>query len=325
MNASDTRAFLRKSETIGKQGFAKGSYAPSQNDMITFTFLNDPQTRSADTDASVANSRVRRREQGGNNFSTGYNRVWNAVLLEGGLNYHNAAISDFAVNADKSRNTVAFTTSDVPHAGRRAARRLRSELPGNPPDVAGPRLGAISVVAAHLQGRPRVDAARITATESTGPDKAQYTSISSRYLPTGGVTAGNISTATNWSTRQFRTGTASDFNGLIARINTLPNRAAFYTAYDTDGNGTITAAELNSALIFNSTAGNPDGQINYYRTQEAPGLQEQRIDGRSFFGQDEFAFNRFTFSVGLRGRRLEALRDDRRPRSSSSPGRSRRD
>ena len=75
----------------------------------------------------------------------------------------------------------------------------------------------------------------------TGPDKAQYTSISSRYLATGGVTAGNISTATNWSTRQFRTSTASDFNGLIARINTLPNRAAFYTAYDTDGNGTITA------------------------------------------------------------------------------------
>jgi hypothetical protein len=29
------------------------------------------------------------------------------------LNYHDAAISDFSVVTDKSRNTVAFTTSDV--------------------------------------------------------------------------------------------------------------------------------------------------------------------------------------------------------------------
>ena len=101
VNATDTQAFLRQSATISKQGFAKASYAPSQNDMITFTFLNDPQTRSADTDGSVANSRVRRREQGGNNYSAGYNRVFNALLLEGGLNFHNASMSDFTVG-DKS-------------------------------------------------------------------------------------------------------------------------------------------------------------------------------------------------------------------------------
>ena len=57
-------------------------------------------------------------------------------------------------------------------------------------------------------------------------------------------------------------------------------------------------------MIFNSTAGNPDGQINYYRTQEvAPGPQDQRVVGWSFFGQDDFLVNRFTFNVGLRAER----------------------
>ena len=87
------------SQTTQKQGFAKGELdAPRQNDMVTFTFLNDPQTRDADTDASVANSRIRRREQGGNNYSAGYNRVLElAPVVDGGVNYHDAAISDFTV------------------------------------------------------------------------------------------------------------------------------------------------------------------------------------------------------------------------------------
>ena len=49
------------------------------------------------------------------------------------------------------------------------------------------------------------------------------------------------------------------------RSTPLPNRAQFYASFDTNGNGTITDAELAAALRYNSTAGNPNGQFNYFR------------------------------------------------------------
>lgn len=305
VTATDTLQFLRKAETISKQGFVKGTWAPSQSDLLTFTFLNDPQTRSADTDGSIANSRIRRREQGGNNFSAGYNRVMHNLLIEGGVNYHDAALSDFAVVADRSRNTISFQTNQVRTLADEQKGGFGQNFPETRPTWQA-RGSATYQWNRHsfkggLEWTQHEDHRNLTY---TGPDQAQYTSITKQFLSAGGVTAANISTAAGWSARQFRTSTASDFNGLIAKINTLPNRAAFYAAYDTDNNGTITAAELNTALLFNSTAGNPDGDINYYRIiQTAEGPQDQRVVGWSFFGQDEFALNRLTLNVGLRGER----------------------
>ncbi len=303
VTATDTLQFLRKAKTVSKQGFAKGTWAPTQNDLLTFTFLNDPQTRSADTDGSVSNSRVRQRDQGGNNYSASYNRIWRSLLVDVGFNRHDAALSDFAVVTDKSRNTVAFQTGQVRTLADEQLGGFGQNFPETRPTVQARGSVQYQVNRHTLKGG--LEWARHEDHRNllyTGPDKAQYTSITNQFLASGGVTAGNISTASGWSARQFRTSTSSDFTGLIATINGLPNRAAFYNSYDTDRNGTITPAELNSALIFNSTAGNPDGQINYYRIiQTAEGPQDTRVQGLQFFAQDEFALNRFTFNVGLRG------------------------
>lgn len=302
--ATDTLGFLRKSETTNKQGFAKATYAPTQGNLFSFMFLNDPFLRSTDSDGSVSNTRVRRREQGGNNYSGTYSRVMNSVLIEAAVNYHNAQISDFA-GLDTSRNTTAFQSTDVRTLADEQLGGFGQNFPETRPTFQM-RAGLQKQFGANkLKGGfewSRRENHRLL--NYTGPDKAQYTSISNRYLPLGGVSAGNISTGGTWSARQFRTSTASDFNGLIARINTRPDKDAFYSLYDTDKNGTITTAEFNSAYIFNTTAGNPDGQINYYRIIEtAQGAQDTEIRGLSFFGQDEISMGRFTFNVGLRGER----------------------
>lgn len=305
VNAADTRAFLRSSEQIGKQGFAKATYAPGQNDMIMFTFLNDPTKRSSDNDPSVVNSRIRRREQGGNRYTGNYNRVWSSILIDGGISFHDAALSDFAVDRTE-RNTVAFQTSDV--------RSLTDEQRGGfGQDFPETRPTWQARGSAQYQWRNHTFKGGMEWTQKedhrfltyTGDTKAQYTSISDRYLQSGGVLAGSIGTsAVAWSTRQFRTDTASDFNGLITAINNAPNRASFYSTYDTNSDGTISAAELNNTLRFNSTVGNPHGQINYFRIiQTAEGAQDQKVVGVSFFAQDQISLNRWTFNAGLRGER----------------------
>src|SRR6185436_14669002 len=81
----------------------------------------------------------------------------------------------------------------------------------------------------------------------------------------------------------------------------LANRSAFYAAYDTNANGTITADELAAALRYNSTAGNPQNVVNYYRiAQTQDGAQDFKADGLSFYLQDAVRFGRFTFNLGVR-------------------------
>src|SRR6185503_785241 len=118
-----------------------------------------------------------------------------------------------------------------------------------------------------------------------------------------GVTAGGIASG-SFTSRNFVVTNTSDFGGLINTINGLANRAKFYNLLDTDRNGTITVTEVSNALVFNSTAGNPDGKINYSRNfQSEDGPQDTRSDGLSVYLQDTLPLGRMTINAGVRAER----------------------
>jgi hypothetical protein len=300
VNAQDTRALLRTSDTVQKQGFFKATYAPTQSDTLSFLFLNDPFDRTGVTDPTVANSRDRVRKQGGNNYSGTYSRVWSSLLLDATYNKHDAELTDRAIDRT-ARNTIAYQ--------RTTTRTLAQEqLGGYGQDFPETRPTQQFKISAQYQLREhRIKGGYEFAQHKDirdllylpESDRSQYTSIANLYGP---VTAASIANSTLWSTRQFNVTNASDFNGLITKINTLPNRAQFYSRYDTNGDGTISSAELGASLLFNSTAGNPDSNsLNYYRiTQTATGKQDQKIRGNGFFIQDEFAVGRLALNLGLR-------------------------
>ncbi len=299
VNAQDTRALIRQSVTKQKQGFFKTTYAPTQKDTVSFIFLNDPFDRSGVTDPTIANSRDRTRKQGGSNYQGTYSRIWGSLLVDAAYNKHDAEITDIAITRT-ARNTVAFQRATSRTLADEQLGGFGQDFPENRPTQQF-RISAQYQVRDHrIKGgyefAQHKDIRDLLYLPET--DRSQYTSISSQY---GSATAASIANSTLWSTRNFNVNNASDFNGLVAKINTLPNRAAFYSRYDTDGNGTITSAELGASLLYNSTAGNPNNQINYYRiTQTATGKQDQKIRGNSFFVQDEFAFGRLALNVGLR-------------------------
>ena len=61
------------------------------------------------------------------------------------------------------------------------------------------------------------------------------------------------------------------------------------------------AAEVGSRLVFNSTAGNPNNQINYSRTLETKqGPNTVSNESTAYFLQDAWQFKRFAVNLGVR-------------------------
>src|SRR6185295_19035429 len=256
VSSLDTNRFLRTVGNDQKQGFAKGTYAPTLSDTISFSYLGDPTDISGRRERNITNERDRSRVQGGHRYSGSYSRTWAGALLEIGANKHNGEVSDFSVIREKE-NSVIFRAGTV-HT------LADEQLGGFGQDVIDQR--DTSQVRGSLQWTVRrhilkggVEFSRHeNFRNSTTIDNNRHFSLENGL---SGVTAAGISTG-SFTSRNFISTNTSDFGGLIATINARPDRARYYSLLDLDGNGTITVTELGSALAFNSTAGNPNGKIN---------------------------------------------------------------
>ena len=298
ITALDTGAFLRTVDNTQNQGYAKATVRPTQSDTLSFTFLNDPTDITGRIERDITNAQDRSRVAGGNRYTVNYSRLIGNVVLEVAGTSHDGERSDLAVIREAS-NTVKYLSTDI----RTLADEQRGGFGTDNEDIRSTR-GASGTLQwlwnSHTfkGGLEFGRYGRFLNATTVGADQAVYTSIASHL---SGVSAGAITTGSYSQSLRFDPFNTSDLNGFIATINALPNRASFYTAFDTNGNGTITDTELAAALIYNSTAGNPNGQVNYYRIQQVQdGPQDFKANGTSFFVQDTFQVSRFTFNVGMR-------------------------
>ncbi|MBP7775860.1 MAG: TonB-dependent receptor [Acidobacteria bacterium] len=302
VSALDTNEFLRSIDNTQHQGFAKGSWAITQDDLISATYLSDPTEITGRRDRNITNARDRSSDQGGARYSGNYTRVWGSTLVELSANKHNGEVSSLsAIRA--SRGDILFQRSD--------ARVLTDEQQGGfGRDLIDQRdnktlKGALQhVIRNHTVKAGAAWNRSDNFRDTLYVDSAGYYSLSPRYAG-GGITANNIA-AGGWSNLQFDVTNTSDFNGLIRTIDARSDRGRFYSAYDANGDGTISAAELGALLVFNSTAGNPLGSVNYDRDFQAQtGPQETYSTGLSFYLQDEVTFKRLTLNLGVRTERWE--------------------
>ena len=299
----DTLELIRTPENNQKQGYFKSTVAPSAHDTISFTFLNDPTDITGRVERTITNARDRVRDQGGNRWNLNYSRIWGNALIEAGYNRHNGELSDLS-KIRESANTVLYRSTDV--------RTLNDEQRGglgtdtiDERDVDGFR-GAVQ----WLFGRHSVKGGveyqennRFLNSLTIGDTKSTYTSLANGL---SGFTANQIDVDSLSGSKTFRVSNVSDFGGFIRTINGLPNRAAYYSAFDTNGDGTISAAEFGASALYNNTTGNPHSAVNYGRTfQSADGPQEFVSKGTSFFIQDSFPLGRLTINAGVRTERWE--------------------
>ncbi|HJS59986.1 MAG TPA: TonB-dependent receptor, partial [Vicinamibacteria bacterium] len=299
----DTNQFLRSVNNSQDQWYGKSSWRPTSNDTLSFTYLSDPTTISGRRERDITNALDRSREQGGRRYKVEYSRILGSALVDLGWSRHRGEVSDFSVIREE-RTTVGFRAADV--------RTLADEQLGgfglDTIDERGTELfrGALQwnldrhtlkVGAEYLKNTDFLNSLTI------GDTKSQYASLANHLA---GTSAGAIRPGSDFTNVRFSPVNPSDYAGFITTVDSLPNRASFYAAFDLDGDGTISQSELGSALIYNSTAGNPHGRINYDRTfQSQDGPQDFLSKGLSFFAQDTARFGRLAVNAGLRVERFE--------------------
>jgi hypothetical protein len=298
VSSLDTNTFLRTVGNKQDQGFAKGTFAPTLNDTISFSYLGDPTDISGRRERDITNERDRSRTQGGHRYAGNYSRTWSGALFEFGVNKHNGEVSDFSV-IRKMENSVIFRAG-TPHT------LANEQLGGYGQDLIDQRdtsqvRGSLQISVNRHVLKGGIEFSRHSNfRNSTTIDNNRYFSLDNSL---NGVTAGGIASG-SFTSRNFVVTNTSDFGGLINTINGLANRAKFYNLLDTDRNGTITVTEVSNALVFNSTAGNPDGKINYSRNfQSEDGPQDTRSDGLSVYLQDTLPLGRMTINAGVRAER----------------------
>jgi hypothetical protein len=298
----DTQQFLRTVDNTQHQGFAKGTFSPTMNDLISFTYLSDPTEITGRRERDFTNARNRGLDQGGHRYGGLFTRVAGNVLFEIGANKHNGEVSQISTIRE-AQNSVSFQGSDI--------RTLEDEQLGgfgqdliNERDTMGVR-GSMSYSTGRHTFKGGLEWSQNDNYRDTlYIDSAIYDSIAAKYAGAG-VTAANIING-SWSRVAFDHSNTSDFGGFMRTIDARSDRARFYNLYDVNNDGTISPAELGQSLVFNSVAGNPQAAVNYDRVfQAATGPQETRSRGLSFFAQDSITFDRWTFNVGVRGERWE--------------------
>ena len=300
VTALDTNAFLRSVENTQDQGYFKATWAPTDKDTLSATFLNDPTDITGRRERDILNTRDRSRVQGGSRYSVNYSRLLGSAVVDLGYNKHNGEVSDFSVIREES-NTVVFRRTDT--------RLLSDEQRGGwGSDIIDQRdtelfHGALQWhMGRHTfkAGADYTEQSNFRNALTIGDTKSVYTSLAPHLA---GTTAGGIQTG-SFTSRTFLPNNASDFNGLINTINSLPNRASFYNLLDTNRDGTITVAELSANLVFSTP--NPLGGINYGRVQQVQdGPQDTGSKGLSFFLQDTLSVGRLTANLGVRTERFE--------------------
>jgi hypothetical protein len=298
----DTQQFLRTVDNTQHQGFAKGTFSPTMNDLISFTYLSDPTEITGRRERDFTNARNRGLEQGGHRYGALFTRVAGNVLFEIGANKHNGELSQISA-IRQAQNSILFQGSDI--------RTLEDEQLGgfgqdliNERDTMGVRGSMSYTTGRHTFKGGAEWSQNDNFRDTLYIDGAIYESIASKYAGAG-VTAANI-VAGSWNRLAFDHSNPSDFGGFIRTIDARSDRGRFYNLYDLNNDGTISQTELGQALVFNSVAGNPQNAVNYDRTfQSATGPQETRSRGLSFFAQDSITFDRWTFNLGVRGERWE--------------------
>jgi hypothetical protein len=298
-------AVLRTVTNEAEYAFAKATWQVTNDDRLTATWFSDPTEISGSSAPTVLNNRVERQVQGGDNYQIDYTRTWGDLQLNAYWFRHEGEVSVFA--ADPSvRDTVVFRTAQAATLAQRSlggsgrnleTNRDRDEFGFNAEYYLDTDFGSHTIKAGYITTE------NVYGENGTVPGGATYASLN---IANSGGTYASILGASSGFTARPAVGTV-DIPRVITAVS---GNAAARAVVDTDNNGIITAAEVN-AIVFNSTAGNPYGNVNLYRAlRSVEGPYEVRSEGQTVYLQDTWTLGQLTVAAGVRAEKWEHFASD---------------
>ena len=307
--------FLRTPKLSADQVFGKVTWAVTDSDVFSGTFLTDPRDQTGSFERDVPNLADVTQERGGERWSAGYNRVWGSAAFELAASDHEADLNEFPVNRD-NRNAVSF----APGQSFTSAEEL---LGGDGTDTIINRSsdavrGSLEYLfdtgwGDHALKFGIVDDSTILFENPVTVGNPPATFLSLNPRGTGGTIVlceilacegGEL-----WSIADF--GLSTDETVGFRENLTAAQTATLVGLWDDNGNGLLDDDELFRNMTFSSTSGNPNGLINYTRDlQTREGLSSKGSESTHYYLQDSWQWKKWSVNAGLRAEDTTFIADN---------------
>ncbi len=296
---------VNKTEDLG---FAKLTWQASENDKLVAQWFGDPTDQTGSLDTGTLNNRDRAFKSGGDNYKFEYSHAWDNFILT--ASYFDHEGEDTRVSADSStENNVVFTDVSVTN--------VDTEQGGYGIDVFWKKNKTSLNLTAELfldtgMGSHEIKFGYSDITNEHYLDE-YYTGDGSRYNSIGfadaGATLGDY-LGSGWEGEKALF--ATDVIRIIDAMAASADAGTYLTLFDADNSGVISSAELQAGLVFDSTAGNPTGEVNTVRTrQSVQGAQNFEQLGTALFIQDSWSIDdHWTLDFGFRAEKWEHIASD---------------
>jgi hypothetical protein len=305
-----TQTVLRTVNTTEDLGFLKFTWQATENDRFVAEYFNDPYDRTGSLNTAVVQNRDVARVQGGDNYKFEYSHAWENLILTGNIVSHEGELSNTAADLS-SRNDVAFTG-----AAAVGVTNADTQLGGSGSNTITFRnKDSINLIAEYFldtgMGSHEFKAGYSQTKNEynrdlvyTG-DGAQYSSMG---LDNSGLTLADYTSGTWTGDRDV---SEDDYQRIIDAMAASPNAAGFLALLDGDSSGDISLAEMGT-LVLDSTAGNPNGQVNVYKIEQTvAGPTNFKTEGDTFFIQDSWNIDEhWTINAGIRAEKWEHFATD---------------
>jgi hypothetical protein len=302
-----TQSVIRTVNKTEDLGFAKLTWQATDNDKLVAEWFGDPTDQSGSLDTGTLNNRDRVFKSGGDNLKIEYSHAWENFIVTASYLTHEGEDTRIAVDRS-AENNVIFTDTSVTN--------LDTEQGGYGIDVFWDK----NKTSMNLTAEYFLD-----TNMGSHEFKAGISDITNEHylneFYNGDARYNSVSFADSGATlEQYLTGDwegekaifTSDVDRIIDAMAASADPSVYLDLYDADDSGDISNAELRAGISFDSTAGNPTGEVNAVRTfQAVQGAQNFEQNGTALFIQDSWSIDdHWTLDIGFRAEKWDHIASD---------------
>mgnify|MGYP006109227241 FL=1 len=292
-----TEEVLRTSTQDEEYKFLKLAYQATDADYLSLSYFDDLRERDGSWNDTTPNNRDSTYEWDGQNLMLSWTHAWDNMSLSVTHGHNEKRYTRLAKGND-NRNDVAYTNTDSTTADQDKGSQGSNYFSTTEKDQLSVEfeynLDFAQVTHDFKVGYTATDNVFYENAPFSGTPPARYTSIGTDDAGT------ELRDYTSGTWAGSRAISGDDYDRIRTGLGAANHSAAF-NAVDSDNNGVLSDGEI-EAIVFDSTSGNPTGDVNVYRELQVEGAPLSfKTKGKALYIQDTISFEQWTINLGVRG------------------------